>query len=64
MMDASLLSARSLEIAPDGEGKVLRLILEDWLATANLGFGFFAEPDAASSVHPARVATVFPEKNS
>jgi prolyl-tRNA editing enzyme YbaK/EbsC (Cys-tRNA(Pro) deacylase) len=64
LMDASLLSARSLEIAPDAEGTPLRLTIEDWLATANPGLGFFTEPDAASSVRPPRVATIFPEKNS
>jgi hypothetical protein len=44
LMDATLLSAGALEIQSyGGEGSV-RLTLEDWLATANPGLGFFTEP--------------------
>jgi hypothetical protein len=45
LMDATLLSARAMEIrSSDGEEPV-RLSLEDWLAAANPGLGFFTEPD-------------------
>lgn len=44
LLDASLLSARALEIrSSDGEEPV-RLTLEDWLASANPIVGFFTEP--------------------
>ena len=45
LLDASLLSARALEIRSCGEQGVVRLTLEDWLAMANPGLGFFTEPD-------------------
>lgn len=45
LMDATLLSARALEIRPYGEEASVRLPLEDWLATANPTVGFFSEPD-------------------
>ncbi len=44
LMDASLLSARALEIQSCGAGRSVRLTLEDWLATANPGLAFFTEP--------------------
>jgi prolyl-tRNA editing enzyme YbaK/EbsC (Cys-tRNA(Pro) deacylase) len=45
LMDATLLSARAMEVrSPDG-GEPVRLSLEDWLAAANPGLGFFTEPD-------------------
>ena len=45
LMDASLLSARALEIESCGTVGPFRLALEDWLATANPVLGFFTEPD-------------------
>jgi hypothetical protein len=44
LMDATLLSARALEIETCEDGPV-RLTLEDWLAAANPRLGFFTEPD-------------------
>jgi hypothetical protein len=49
LMDASLLSARTLEIQSNGEARPIRLTVEGWLATANPGLGFFAEPDRGSN---------------
>lgn len=45
LMDATLLSARTMEIRANGEQDTVRLSLEDWLAAANPGLGFFTEPD-------------------
>ncbi len=45
LMDATLLSARALEIQSPGPEGPCRFTLEDWLATANPGLGFFTEPD-------------------
>jgi prolyl-tRNA editing enzyme YbaK/EbsC (Cys-tRNA(Pro) deacylase) len=44
LMDASLLSARTLEVQSGGQKATVRLTLEDWLATASPGLGFFTEP--------------------
>ena len=44
LLDASLLSERALEIRSYGEDGVVRLTLEDWIAMANPGLGFFTEP--------------------
>jgi prolyl-tRNA editing enzyme YbaK/EbsC (Cys-tRNA(Pro) deacylase) len=49
LMDASLWSAKALEIQSCGlEGPVC-LTLEDWLSAANPGLGFFTEPDHEQS---------------
>jgi prolyl-tRNA editing enzyme YbaK/EbsC (Cys-tRNA(Pro) deacylase) len=45
IMDASLMSARALEIRSGGREGFVRLTLEDWLAAADPGLGFFTEPD-------------------
>ncbi len=45
LMDASLLSARTLEIQSTDEAGPVRLTLEGWLATANPGLGYFTEPN-------------------
>lgn len=44
LMDASLLSARALEIRRCGEEGSVRWAIEDWLAAANPILGFFTEP--------------------
>lgn len=49
LMDASLLSARSLEIQTCAAEDPVRLTLEDWLATADPGLGFFTEPNHESN---------------
>jgi hypothetical protein len=48
LLDASLLSARALEIRSCGECP-FRLSLEEWLPMADPGLGFFTEPDDPSS---------------
>lgn len=45
LMDASLLSARMLEVRSSSEEEPVRLAVEDWLASANPGLAFFTEPD-------------------
>jgi Cys-tRNA(Pro)/Cys-tRNA(Cys) deacylase len=45
LMDESLLSARELEIPSGGQDESVRLTIEDWLALANSGLGFFTVPD-------------------
>jgi prolyl-tRNA editing enzyme YbaK/EbsC (Cys-tRNA(Pro) deacylase) len=56
LLDATLLSARALEIRSCGEEGVVRLTLEDWLAMANPGLGFFTEPDQGADDGPSAVA--------
>ena len=48
-MDESLLSARELEIPSSGQEGPVRLTIEDWLALANPGLGFFTVPDGAQT---------------
>ncbi len=49
LMDESLLSARELEIPTCGQEAPVRLRIEDWLALANPGLGFFTVPDRAQT---------------
>jgi prolyl-tRNA editing enzyme YbaK/EbsC (Cys-tRNA(Pro) deacylase) len=49
LMDASLLSARELEIQSCGQEGSVRLTLEDWLTLANPGLGYFTVPDREQS---------------
>jgi hypothetical protein len=46
LIDASLWSARTLEVQTCGQEATVRLTLEDWLSTASPGLGFFTEPDS------------------
>ena len=49
LMDASMLSARHLELAVETEDESIRLRFEDWYALVRPGLGFFTEPEHASS---------------
>ncbi len=48
LVDATLMSARTLHVRCLRQEVVVPLNLEDWLVSAGSGWGFFTEPDSAS----------------